>query len=246
MISSMIFFPTRDFPYQPKDFNLPAEDARMVTSDGVMLHGWYTAGGSECLLFFHGNAGNISLRLPRAKAWHDRGFSVLLVDYRSYGKSGGKFKHGDDLHRDAEAALKWLKDEKKFSNDRIIIYGESLGSVPAAWLAAKGKFNSLILEAPFTSAKDVAKIHYAGLVPDYFLKDFPLDNAALIGSLKTPVMIVHGTADETIPFWMGKRLFEASPEPKEMYEIEGGGHSDMPEVVGSKFFDRQVEFVRKN
>ena len=115
MIISMLFFPSKEFTTGPSDFGLVSEDMWCQTEDRVKIHGWYLPAlqSEKCLLFFHGNAGNISIRLPKAKEWVSRGVSVLLMDYRGYGKSEGNIKGGKDLFCDTRAALSWLVKEKK-------------------------------------------------------------------------------------------------------------------------------------
>jgi len=105
----------------------------------------------------------------------------MLVDYRGFGKSEGEIKVGKDLFRDAEGAVEWLKKNKNYKNTDIILYGESIGSAPAIELATQAKFHSLVLEAPFTSVKELGKIHY-GFAPDFLLKDFHYKNADIIGN----------------------------------------------------------------
>ena len=212
----------------------------------MKLHGWFFEApeSKACLLFFHGNADNISSRLPKAKAWIDRGVSVFLLDYRGYGKSKGDIKEGDDLIKDADAALKWLKETKAYSASQLTLYGESIGAVPAIELSNKEKFKAIILEAPFTSLKELAKHHY-GMAPDFMLKDFLMDNEAKISKVKSPVFVLHGAEDEIVPFAMGKRLFEKAPEPKEFLEIRGARHNDISVVGGSDFFDKPFQFATR-
>ena len=250
MIASMIFFPVREFSARPQDFGLFAEEVWCQTKDSVTLHGWFfqTQNGTQpnaaslCLLLFHGNADNISIRLPKAQAWVKRGVSVFLIDYRGYGKSEGKIEKGSDLLQDAEAALRWLKEEKGYPSERIVLYGESIGSVPAVELAARERFKAVILEAPFTSLKEVAKRHY-GLAPDFLIKDFLMDNETKISGLKSPLFILHGTEDEIIPFEMGGRLFQKAPEPKQFLEIKKAHHNDISVVGGTEFFEAPYQFV---
>ncbi|MBI4368485.1 MAG: alpha/beta hydrolase [Candidatus Omnitrophica bacterium] len=246
MIVSMLFFPTKELTFQPKDFGLAYEEAWCQTEDGVKIHGWFleAKGSDACLLFFHGNADNISSRLPKAKEWVERGVSVLLAGYRGYGKSEGEIKTGEDIYRDARAALNWLKGNKNYPPQNIILYGESIGAQPAVDLAAQEAFKAIILEAPFTNLKEIAKHHY-GMAPDFLLKDFPLDNESKMPQLKSPVLIVHGTEDEVVPFAMGKRLFDRAPEPKQFFEIAGAHHNDITEVGGSDFFDRPFRFAMR-
>ena len=244
MIASMIFFPVKNFTVIPKSIGLSAEDAAIQTEDGLKLHGWYfgVPNSKSCLLLFHGNADNISIRLPKAKAWIERGVSVLLVDYRGYGKSAGEIKSSADLIKDAQASLNWLKTNKKFKPSEIVLYGESMGSVPAIELAGKEKFKAIILEAPFTSLKDMAKLLY-GMAPDFMLKDFQMNNDEKISRLKTPVLILQGTNDEVVPFSMGKDLFKKAPEPKSFYEIKNGGHNDLFEKAGEDYYAKPFEFA---
>ena len=249
MIASMIFFPVREFSVEPQDFGLTPEEVWCKTSDAIQIHGWYfeekgqrAQGEGLCLLFFHGNADNISIRLPKAKEWIDRGVSVLLMDYRGYGKSKGEIKHGEDLTEDAKAALTWLREKKQYQTSQIILYGESVGAVPGIELASREKFRAVILEAPFTSIKELAKKHY-GLAPDFMLKDFLMDNESKISRLKSPLFVLHGTEDEIVPFEMGNRLFKKAPEPKEFFAIEGAHHNDVAEIGGKDFYEKPLRFV---
>ena len=240
----MIFFPTKEFSLKPENFGLAAEDVWCETKDNIRVHGWFfeVPKAESCLIFFHGNADNISIRLPKAKEWIDRGISVLLVDYRGYGKSKGEIKQGSDLFEDGQAALKWVQEKKGYPASQIILYGESIGAVPAIELATKEKFKAVILEAPFTSIKELAKRHY-GMAPDFMLKDFLLDNESRIVRLKSPLFILHGTEDEIVPFEMGKLLFEKAPEPKQFLEIKGAHHNDITVIGGKDFFERPFRFA---
>lgn len=246
MIASMIFFPAKDFPLMPEHLGLNAQDVFVKTEDGVHLHGWFfpVEKSQFCLLLFHGNAGNISLRLPKAKAWTDRGVSVLLIDYRGYGKSEGEIKSSADLTKDAKAALDWLKRKRNYATTQIILYGESLGAVPAIELAGHELFKAVILEAPFTSLKDMAKMLY-GMAPDFLLKDFEMNNEEKITRLKSPVFFLQGTDDEVVPFSMGQRLFQLAPEPKGFFKVKGGRHNDLAEKAGEDYYAKPYEFVQR-
>ena len=244
MIASMIFFPVKEFSRKPESVGLAAEDVSMRTEDGVKLHGWFfpAPNAQVCLLLFHGNADNISIRLPKAEAWVQRGVSVLLIDYRGYGKSEGTIQSSADLIKDAKAGLAWLKKAKNLNPSQIILYGESMGSVPAIELAGHETFKAIILEAPFTSLKDMAKLLY-GMAPDFMLKDFEMNNEENIAKLKTPVLILQGTEDEVVPFSMGQRLFKKAPEPKSFFEIKGGHHNDLAEKAGEDYYAKPYEFA---
>ena len=253
IITSMIFFPEKSFYEEPEDYGLQWEDASIKTADGIQLHGWFlkagipgtVSGERGTLLFFHGNAGNISARLSKAKGWVDRGFSVLLVDYRGYGKSEGQIQHQEDVLKDARAAWDYLGRTRKIGPSRIILYGESLGTHPAIVLAGENKAGGLILEAPFTSFSDLACVHYP-LVPKALLKDFTFPNLDRIGSIQCPVFILHGTQDEICPYVMSRELFNKAPQPKEFLEIPGGTHNGLPLECGENFWKKPAEFLAKN
>jgi hypothetical protein len=246
MIASMLFFPSREFAYQPADFGLQFEEVWCETQDHVRLHGWFLKAENNatdlCLLFFHGNAGNISIRLSKAREWINRGVSVFLIDYRGFGRSAGKMHSGNDIYLDAQAAYRWLNVEKTYKPAQIILYGESVGSVPAIELATRESVKGLVLEAAFTSLKEVAKIHY-GFAPDFLLQNFQFPNEEKISKIKCSAFIIHGTADEIIPFSMGERLFKAAPGPKEFLPVSGGHHNDLEETGGRAFFDQPFHFL---
>ena len=246
MVTSFLFFPEKDFYELPQNYDLVAEEASLVTGDGVRLHGWFfkASPAKPILLFFHGNAGNISGRLFKAKGWVERGISVFLVDYRGYGKSEGKIQKGKDLLEDARTALRWLEENKRISSNQIVLYGESIGSYPATTLASEQKFSGLILEAPFTTLKELATKHY-GWVPEFALGDFQMNNNTSISKAQAPVFILHGDQDEICPKEMGEELYKLAPPPKEFYAIQGGGHNNLPELAGSRYFDYHYVFLAR-
>ena len=246
MVSSLLFFPEKNFYDLPKNYQLSEEDIFLTTDDEVRLHGWFfeASPSRATVLFFHGNAGNISGRIFKAKGWVERGISVFLVDYRGYGKSEGKIQKGTDLITDARAALRWLETERKIPAEKMILYGESIGSYPASTLAREKKFAGLVLEAPFTTILDLARRHY-GWVPEVLLRDFMMKNQEAIAEVKAPIFILHGNQDEVCPFEQGVRLYELAPSPKEFYGIPEGHHNDLPEVAGSAYFDYPYQFLAR-
>ena len=246
LITSFLFFPEKDFSSLPRDYALLEEDIFLKTEDGARLHGWFfeATPPKATLLFFHGNAGNISGRLFKAKGWVERGISVFLVDYRGYGRSEGRIEKGADLLEDAKAALRWLEENKKVPSGEIILYGESVGSYPAIGLAAEKKFAGLVLEAPFTNLLELAQVHY-GWVPDMFLNGFSMKNDNAISKAKAPVFILHGDQDEVCPVKFGETLYELAPSPKEFYVVQGGHHNDLPEVAQTSYFEYPYSFLAR-
>ena len=249
MIESMIFFPEKTLYEKPEDYGFKHEDVFLKTGDGVTLHGWYLhapqAKPEGVILFFHGNAGNISNRLYKMKGWLERGFSALLIDYRGYGKSEGAIRHSDDVLKDADAALRWLTDSRKTPLSEIIVYGESLGTYPAIRLTCDHKVRAVILEAPFTSLFDVARTHYP-FVLRAMMQQFQFSNIEHIQNLKAPLFILHGNEDEICPYAMAGELFEKAPEPKGFLSIPNGRHNDLPMIAGEDYFEKPYEFIVKN
>lgn len=251
MLESMIFFPEKNFYEKPEDYGFKYEEVRFPVPcpHPADLFGWYLVCADDpsskpVVLFFHGNAGNISNRLYKAKGWIDRGFNVFLIDYRGYGKSSGKIKHQKEVIEDANAAFDWL-EKKGISPSRIVLYGESLGTYPAIKLAGERAVAAVVLEAPFTSLFDVARAHYPFVMPG-MMDDFRFSNVEAISQVKAPLFMLHGTEDEICPYSMAGDLFEKAPEPKGFLTIPGGHHNDLPMVAGEDFFDKPREFILQN
>ena len=245
----MIFFPEKTLYEKPEDYGFQHDEVSLTTEDGVKLHGWYLhkpqSKSEGVLLFFHGNAGNISNRLYKMKGWLDRRFSALLVDYRGYGKSEGMIHDSEDVLKDAAAALRWLTESHKTLLSKIVVYGESLGTYPAIRLACDYPVKALVLEAPFTSLFDVARTHYPFVIRD-MMQNFLFSNIDFIQKIKAPLFILHGNEDEICPYAMAGELFEKAPEPKGFLSIPNGRHNDLPMIAGEDYFEKPYEFIIKN
>lgn len=235
---SALFFPSPNLHTTPGDVGLAYEDVSFP-SGGHELHGWYLPGSdTHVVLWLHGNAGNIADRVDTAAAMHEEfGVSSFLVDYRGYGKSEGRPTE-KGLYEDAAAAFRWLTENKGFEPSSIVLYGHSLGSSVAVDLAlGAGKdAGGLVLESAFTSARDMARLIYGGLPVDW-LMSLKLDNTGRIGQVSMPVLVIHGVSDGTIPFAMGKKVFDAAQEPKTFLPIAGADHNDCYVVGGKKYWE---------
>jgi pimeloyl-ACP methyl ester carboxylesterase len=219
---------------------LGAEDVWLRTSDGVRIHGWFLAAGEQArwvTLYFHGNAGNLSHRIRHMEALRRVGSDLLLIDYRGYGRSEGTAAE-PGIYRDADAAYAWLRGLGR-SWEKIVLYGESLGTAVAADLAAREACAGVVLEAPFPSAKAVAARVLPFIGP---LVVSGLDTAANLRRVRVPVLILHGNRDEVIPQDLGREVFEAANEPKEFWGVEGANHSDILEVAGREYLERLRAF----
>ena len=219
---TLLFHPDRNLTFVPHTFGLPFEEMRTTTDDGVSIFGWFlpAVGRSPlAVILCHGNAGNISNRLTKARLLRGLGLSVLLFDYRGYGRSDGSPSELG-TYRDAEAAYRFLTETKRLPADRIVIYGESLGAAVALELALRHPARALILESPFTSVADMSR-ELLPYLPIGKLLHYRYDNLSKIGSLRMPLLVLHSPQDDVVPFKMGRRLFEAAPDPKRFFELRG-------------------------
>lgn len=220
----LIYFPQveRELATTPRAAGLDFEDVALHTADGVKLHGWWVPARNArgTVLLMHGNAGNISHRLGYLTMFSRLGYSVLLFDYRGYGKSGGSPEE-EGTYRDAEAAWQHLTEARKLNPQEIVILGESLGGGVATWLAFKYPPRALVLASTFTSVPDLGAQVYPWL-PVRLLARIVYDNLARIREVKVPVLIAHSRGDDIIPFTHGQALFAAAHEPKQFLELAGG------------------------
>ncbi|MFQ5569098.1 MAG: alpha/beta hydrolase [Rhodothermales bacterium] len=242
----MLYFPTSDLTTSPAQYGMLFETVRLQTEDGELLHGWWVPAEKEeraVLLFFHGNAGNISNRIDSIEIFHRLGLSVLLFDYRGYGHSTGTPSE-EGLYRDAEAAWRYLTEVRRVDPSRIVLFGRSLGGGAATWLATQHNTGALIIESTFTSVPDVAAEHYPFL-PVRLLARSRFDNLSRIDDVQTALLIVHSPDDEIIPFEHGKRLFEAARQNKTFLQLEGG-HNDGIFATGARYVEEMDVFLRRH
>lgn len=212
--------PGRGLTATPADVGLAYEDVTLQTEDGVRLHGWFVpANGRGALLFFHGNAGNVSHRLGSIRVFHDLGLSVLIIDYRGYGESEGRPGEAG-TYADAEAAWRHLTDSRGMDAGRIVIFGRSLGGAVAAWLAARTQPAGLIVESSFTSIPELGQELYPWL-PVKWLSRFDYATERHVAEVDAPVLVVHSRDDEIAPFRHGEAIFAAANEPRMLLELEG-------------------------
>ena len=216
--------PGRELTATPADIGLAYEDVAIETADGVRLHGWFIPGdSSRVLLFFHGNAGNISHRLHSIRQFLDLGLSVLIIDYRGYGESGGKTTE-KGIYKDADAAWQYLTGERGVPASEIVIFGRSMGASAAAKLAVRQEPLALIVESSFTSVPDIAQEIYPWL-PARWLSHLRHATRDHVQNVGVPVLVVHSRDDEIVPFHHGEAIFGAANEPKALVVLRGG-HND--------------------
>jgi fermentation-respiration switch protein FrsA (DUF1100 family) len=237
--------PDRALGASPSDIGLDYEDVSLTTSDNERLHGWYipAADARGVLLFFHGNAGNISHRLDSIKIFHELGLDVLIIDYRGYGQSTGKTTE-QGTYLDAQAAWDYLTNSRRVPAGRIIVFGRSLGGAIGAWLGAQHTPAAVIIESSFSSGVDMARRIYPFLPVRLITRlQYPVVDYA--AQLDCPVLVVHSRHDEIIPFTMGQAIYAAVKQKKKFLELRGDHNngfliSQREYVAGFKDFTQTI------
>ena len=239
---SLIFLPS---PYPEGDWQpvaLEVEDAHFTAADGAKLHGWYLPHPNPTahVLFLHGNAGNVTHRdIPLRQLNHFVGAAVLIVDYRGYGKSEGRPNEAGVL-QDARAARTWLAERAGVAESELVLLGESLGGGVAVDLAAEKGARALVLQNTFSSLPDAAAAHFPFL-PTRLVMRTRLDSVRKIVDYDGPLHQTHGTADQTVPFALGKKLFDAAPSARKRFlQRAGAGHN---ELLLDSYYEDLREFL---
>ncbi|HEY5739411.1 MAG TPA: alpha/beta hydrolase [Gammaproteobacteria bacterium] len=243
--SSLIYYPNvsgRELAASPQYIGLAYEDVELLTEDGVRLHGWFVPGENArgTLLFFHGNAGNISHRLDSIAIFNRMNLDVFIIDYRGYGQSEGRSSE-TGTYRDAEAAWLYLRETRGIGADRIIVFGRSLGASIAAWLARRHQPAALIVESGFSSVPSMAQRLYPFL-PVKWLSRFSYDTRQYVSAIACPLLVAHSRDDEIIPYAEGRLVFDAAPANKRFLEMRVG-HNDGFIVSGSTYSDGLARFI---
>lgn len=221
----LMYFPDPE-RVSPASFNLPGVGEHIIDApDGARLVSWYAPAtpGQPTILYFHGNAGNLANRSERLRRFRGRGYGVLFLSYRGYGGSTGSPSERANV-ADAKLAYDALIGDGVAADD-IIVYGESLGSGVAVQLAATNEVGGLVLDAPYTTIVDVA----ARVYPYFPVRPFVFDRYETVRFLprvKAPLLVMHGEQDRIIPVDMGKAVYAAANEPKEIVTFPRAGHSD--------------------
>jgi hypothetical protein len=242
--NKLLYFPVtaqQDWQAPPSS---EIQDVELASADGNTIHAWWLprSGAKEALLYFHGNAGNLSHRGGSiVKLSEKLGVSVLIIDYPGYGKSSGSPSEAG-CYQAGEAAYNWLVEKQAVAGPNILLYGGSLGGGIAVDLASRKPHRALILAKTFTSAPDAGADLYPWL-PVRWLMSNRFDNLGKIGKCTRPVFIGHGDCDELIPCRHSQRLYAAANEPKHFLMLVGSDHNArLPE----RFFDELNEFLAKN
>lgn len=224
MEGRFIYYPSRTLAADPSSVGLPFHDVAFTAADGARLHGWLIPGRTPTtLLYSHGNAGNIADRLAIARLLSDElGVGLFMYDYRGYGRSEGAPSEAG-LVRDALGARAALLGEG-VAAEQVVYFGRSLGAAVTVDLALAHPPRAVVLEAPFASVRAMANTVLPGVG---YLFHTRWDSLAKVSRLRAPLLVLHGDADEVVPYAQGRALFAAAPEPKTFVTVRGGRHNDM-------------------
>ena len=217
----LVYFPEKQLSNTPEVVGLDFASVQIATGDGETLHGWWIPvnNAKGTVLFFHGNAGNISHRINYLTMFKQLGYNTLLFDYRGYGQSSGTPSE-TGTYIDAQAAWRYLIDIKKIESTQIVLFGESLGGAVATWLAVSERPGLLVLASTFTSIPELASEIYPFL-PVRWISRFEYNTLETLRSVTCPVFIAHSPQDEIIPFRHGQRLLQVATEPKQFLSLDG-------------------------
>ena len=229
ILNRYIFIAKQEVTATPDKFNLAYQEIWFPARDGTRLNGWFMSGARDkpLVLFFHGNAGNLSDNLDYVNLLHNGGFPIFIFDYRGYGKSQGEPLRENDLYQDARGALSYL-EAQGWRREGMIFFGQSLGSAVALQMALEAVPAGLIMESSFTSMNEIVK-HFSPLAyytVGWWGINLPFDNLAKIDRLEVPLLLIHGDEDAVVPVEMTRRLFARAGAPKMLHIVRGGGHCD--------------------
>ena len=227
---SFLYFPSNEKPDLSQYPAIGLQEVKLKTEDGLELTAWFRrpdpARDSDTFLLFHGNAGHIGHRVEKFRRILEAGYGFLFLEYRGYGGNPGRPSEVG-LQIDARAALDFLTS-REIPHEKVILYGESLGCGIAVRAATEHHFSALILEAPYTSIADVAQRHYWFLPARWLVRD-RYETLGIINMITSPIVVMHGKQDDIIDVSFGKKVFDAAPEPKTSWFIEGAGHNNLNE-----------------
>lgn len=242
----------RDLMYRPDsikrvppsyyDMLANVQEVELKTADGLRVLAWYAAPpeGRPTVLVFHGNGGSLRSQRYRLKYFKDANMGVMILGYRGYaGSDGAPSEEG--LYTDARTALAWL-NAQGIADNRIALYGESLGTGIATKMATEREFAAIVLESPYTSTVDVAEQNF-WFIPVHWLMADQYNSLARIADVHEPLLIMHGGADQVIPQKLGRKLFDAANEPKESFWPERAAHNTIFDLGG---FAAAADFIERH
>ncbi|MBX3231953.1 MAG: alpha/beta hydrolase [Labilithrix sp.] len=216
-----MLFPAPRIAGTPRIDDPDASLVRFGATEGIH---WPAPDGARTVVMFHGNGETIFHGVTMGTELRRRGLGVLLVEYRGYGTLHGDPPSEAMLYEDGDAAIAWLR-ARGVTNERLVVFGWSLGSSVAAEMAHRGHGARLVLVSPFTNIAAMGR-RFAPFLPVSLLMSHELDTIKKAPSIQQPALVIHGDADELIPFAMGEKVAAALPNAK-LVRVERGHHADL-------------------
>ncbi|MEP0886714.1 MULTISPECIES: alpha/beta fold hydrolase [unclassified Leptolyngbya] len=249
----LIFFPSSIIESTPATVGLAFKDVWIgvpAAKGTERIHGWWVPAGTQergALLYLHGNGDNIGANVNHAARFQRLGLSVLMIDYRGYGQSGGAFPSEKTVYEDAQAAWDYLTGPLGYQPEQVMVFGHSLGGAIAINLAVQHPDAAgLIVQGSFTSMQEMAERTLSfGFLPINWLLTQRFDSLSKVKRLQMPVFYIHGLADHQVPSDMSDRLYEASPQPKRLWLVPNAGHNGLAEVAGQAFSNQVEAFLEQ-
>jgi uncharacterized protein len=249
-----MFFPERAITTRPSDFGLTYEAVWIpVTQQGrtERIHGWWIPAkdqSASVLLYLHGNGVNIGANAEQASRFHQLGLSVLLIDYRGYGQSEGRFPSEQQVYQDAGASWRYLTQTRQLAPEAIVIYGHSLGGAVAIQLATQyPDAAALIVQSSFTSMQEMVNHQpLYRIFPINWLLTQRFDSMQRVPQLQMPVLFIHGLADGKVPAAMSQTLYNASPQSKQLYLVPLAAHNNVAETAGEAYGQTVRQFLQQH
>lgn len=265
----LMFFPSDQIKATPTQVGLAYEELWLPATKG-QIYGWWIPvddadidqdtdqnthkdtntnqnTNAPVVLYLHGNGSNLGDLVGRADRLHQLGLSVLLIDYRGYGHSWGTFPNEASVYEDAEAAWQYLTIKRQISPQKIVLYGQSIGGAIAIELAVRHPTAAgVIVESSFTSMKAmVTRTIPNFLFPVDWLLTQQFDSLSKVRWLQIPILLIHGTADHTIPAHMSQTLFAAAPQPKQILLIPNADHDNVARVGSQLYLETIQQFIEQ-
>jgi len=243
LVNSLSFFPDTDYTVGIEKLPEYISPVMLTSDDGVRLEALYfhhEKRSRKIVVYFHGNAGNLYHRIKEGTAIYNMGYDLVISGYRGYGRSTGEPSE-EGIYTDGRTVLNYVTGALNYTPEKIYIYGRSLGTTVAVEISQNIKFGGVILVTPFTSAADFIKTKYSNAFSGIGKKHF--QSIEKIANLKSPILVIHGTADEIVPYELGVRLYDAYPGKKQFISIPGGGHNNLEFVDPGLYWSSVKSFL---
>jgi len=245
IVAEFAFFPDNEDVIPTNQLPQGIQEITISTADKVKITSLYLPSNKsdKLLIYFHGNAGNIYYRIPSLLQLQNAGINVIGVSYRGYGKSNGDPTE-EGVYQDGKAIFQYAVEQMGFSKENIIIFGRSIGTAVAINTAQNEKIRGVVLVTPMTNGEDQAKA--AGLGPISSLAQNSFDNISRIRNIESPLLVIHGTNDQIVPYSMGEEIFNRANVKKKFVRIKGANHNNLHDAYEKEYWPPIIEFIKNN